>query len=52
LPIIVGYWIGPNATESLLPPPGDAASKVATTLEEAVALVRSTAAQRKLAKAV
>jgi hypothetical protein len=52
LPIIVGYWIGPNATESLLPPPGDDASRVATTLAEAVALVRSIAAQRKLAKAV
>jgi hypothetical protein len=52
LPIIIGYWIGPNVTESLLPPPGDDASRVATTLAEAVALVRSTAAQRKLAKAV
>jgi predicted PurR-regulated permease PerM/methylmalonyl-CoA mutase cobalamin-binding subunit len=52
LPIIVGYWIGANALESLLPPSGDATSKVATTLEEAVAIVRSTAAQRKLAKAV
>jgi methylmalonyl-CoA mutase cobalamin-binding subunit len=52
LPIIVGYWIGPNATESLLPPPGDDCSRVATTLTEAVALVRSTAAQRTLASAV
>jgi predicted PurR-regulated permease PerM len=52
LPIIVGYWLGANATESLLPPPGDDASRVATTIAEAVALVRSTAAQRKLAKAV
>lgn len=52
LPIIVGYWLGSNATESLLPPPGDDASKVATTLAQAVALIRSTAAQRQLAKAV
>jgi hypothetical protein len=52
LPIIVGYWIGPDAKESLLPPPGDDASRVATTLADAVALVRSIAAQRKLAKAV
>jgi predicted PurR-regulated permease PerM/methylmalonyl-CoA mutase cobalamin-binding subunit len=52
LTIIVGYWIGPKATESLLPPPGDDASKVATTLQQAVTLVRAAAAQPKLAKAV
>jgi predicted PurR-regulated permease PerM len=52
LPIIVGYWIGSNASESLLRPPGDDASKVATTLAETITLVRSTAAQRRLAKAV
>jgi predicted PurR-regulated permease PerM/methylmalonyl-CoA mutase cobalamin-binding subunit len=52
LPIVVGYWLGPNATESLLPPAGDESSKVATTLAEAVALVRSEAAQRELAKAM
>jgi hypothetical protein len=52
LPIVVGYWLGPNATESLLPPPGDETSRVATTLAEAVALIRSAAAQRQLAKAV
>jgi hypothetical protein len=51
LPIIVGYWVGPNATESLLPPPGDEASKMATTLAEAVALVRSTAATAQVSKA-
>jgi methylmalonyl-CoA mutase cobalamin-binding subunit len=45
LSIIVGYWAGPNTTESLLPPAGDKASKVATTLGEAMALVRSSAAQ-------
>lgn len=50
LPIIVGYWLGPNATESLLPPSGDSSSKVATTLAEAVTLVRSEAAQLPLAK--
>jgi methylmalonyl-CoA mutase cobalamin-binding subunit len=51
LPIVVGYWIGPNATESLIPPRGDANSRVATTLSEAVALVRSIAVKTKLANA-
>lgn len=51
LPIIVGYWIGPNATESLLPPSGDATSRVATTLAETVALVRSIAVKTKPANA-
>jgi predicted PurR-regulated permease PerM len=52
LPIIVGYWIGANVTESLLPPEGDQASRVATTLAEAVSLARTTAAQLQLSKAV
>jgi hypothetical protein len=52
LTIVVGYWLGPTATESLLPPAGDESSKVATTLAEAVALIRSAAAQRELAKAM
>jgi hypothetical protein len=52
LPIVVGYWVGPNATESLLPPRGDDRSRVATTLSEAVALVRSTAATLQPTKAV
>jgi hypothetical protein len=45
LPIIVGFWNSAAAKETLVPPEHDAASKVATTLAEAVALVRSTAAQ-------
>jgi hypothetical protein len=52
LPIIVGYWVGKNVTESLLPPQGDESSKVATSLAEAVSLVRSAAGQLRLAKAV
>jgi hypothetical protein len=52
LPIVVGYWLGKNVTESLLPPQGDESSKVAATLSEAVSLVRSAAAQVRLAKAV
>jgi hypothetical protein len=50
LPIIVGYWTGANATESLLPPPGDKSSKVATTLAQALALVHSAAAQLRTKK--
>jgi methylmalonyl-CoA mutase cobalamin-binding subunit len=52
LPIVVGYWVGPNATESLLPPRGDETSRVATSLSDAVALVRSTAAKLESTKAV
>jgi hypothetical protein len=45
LPIIVGYWNHAQSTEPLDPPEGDAQTKIATTLAEAVAMVRSTAAQ-------
>ncbi len=45
LPIIVGYWVGPEATESLLPPPGDHESRIATTLADAVKLARGAAAK-------
>ena len=49
LPIIVGYWCATAGKEKLEPPEGDRATKVATTLAEAVTLVRTTAAQLKLA---
>jgi predicted PurR-regulated permease PerM len=45
LPIVVGYWTGADANESLLPPAGDSSSKVATTLAEALAVIRAGAAQ-------
>jgi hypothetical protein len=45
LPIVVGYWTGANANESLLPPAGDSSSKVATTLADALAVIRSGSAQ-------
>jgi predicted PurR-regulated permease PerM len=45
LPIIVGYWKSGQSTEPLAPPEGDAQTRIATTLAEAVAMVRSTAAQ-------
>ena len=50
LPILVGYWIGENANESLVPPAGDLNSKVATTLAEAVALIRNATAKVQLTK--
>jgi predicted PurR-regulated permease PerM len=50
LPIIVGFWHGETTKDTLLPPEHDAASKVVTTLDEAVTRVRSTAAQLQLAK--
>jgi predicted PurR-regulated permease PerM len=50
LPIIVGYWHGSGAMEPLAPPEHDAATKIAATLTEAMALVRAMAAQRRLAE--
>jgi hypothetical protein len=47
LPIIVGYWTGAHATESLLPPPGDSSSKVASTLAEALSFIHSAAGQHR-----
>jgi hypothetical protein len=50
LPIVVGFWSAGVGKDSLEPPEGDQATKVATTLAEAVTLVRTTAAQLKLAE--
>jgi predicted PurR-regulated permease PerM len=47
LPIIVGYWSGSAVIEPLMPPEHDSATKIATKLSDAVALVRSLAAQRR-----
>ncbi len=49
LPIIVGFWNSTGAKQSLVPPDNDTVTKVATTLVEAVTLVRTTAASLKLA---
>ncbi|HEX2474132.1 MAG TPA: AI-2E family transporter [Lacipirellulaceae bacterium] len=49
LPIIVGFWNSTGAKQSLLPPDNDTVTKVATTLAEAVTLVRNAAVQLKLA---
>jgi predicted PurR-regulated permease PerM len=49
LPIVIGFWTGAAVKEDLLLPASDPATKVATTLAEAVSLARSMAAQRKLA---
>jgi hypothetical protein len=49
LPIVIGFWTGAEVKEDLLLPANDPATKVATSLSEAVSLVRSMAAQRKLA---
>jgi predicted PurR-regulated permease PerM len=49
LPIIVGFWSGSAVIEPLAPPDHDSATKVATKLSEAVTLVRSMAAQQKIA---
>jgi len=48
LPIVVGFWGAGADQESLAPPAEDSATKVATTLAEAVTLVRTSAAQLKL----
>jgi hypothetical protein len=50
LPIIVGFWSGSAIIEPLLPPTQDSATRVATKLSDATALVRSMAAQRKLSE--
>jgi predicted PurR-regulated permease PerM len=47
LPIIVGFWNSTGAKQSLLPPDNDMVTKVATTLAEAITLVRNAAAQSK-----
>jgi predicted PurR-regulated permease PerM len=49
LPMVVGCWTAPNAQELLAEPVEDSASRVVTKLSEAVAAVRSIAAQVKLA---
>jgi predicted PurR-regulated permease PerM/methylmalonyl-CoA mutase cobalamin-binding subunit len=49
LPIIVGFWNSTGAKQSLLPPDNDTVTKVATTLAEAITLVRNAAAQLKSA---
>jgi predicted PurR-regulated permease PerM len=49
LPIIVGFWSAAGGQEPLAPPEDDSATKVATTLGEAVRLVRTSAAQVQLA---
>jgi predicted PurR-regulated permease PerM len=48
LPIVVGFWGAGANPESLAPPEEDRATKIATTLAEAVTLVRTSAAQLKL----
>ena len=50
LPIIVGYWNAGRLQEMVVPPENDGATKVATSLAEALALVRNTAVQIRLAK--
>ncbi len=48
LPIVVGFWTGADKKEDLPAPENDPASKVATTLAEAVSLVRTMAVQNNL----
>jgi predicted PurR-regulated permease PerM len=48
LPIVVGFWTGNEKKEGLSAPDNDHLSRVATTLSEALGLVRSMAAQQKL----
>jgi predicted PurR-regulated permease PerM len=47
LPIVVGFWSGKVTKENVAPPENDTLSKVVTTLADAVAQVRSIAAQQK-----
>jgi predicted PurR-regulated permease PerM/methylmalonyl-CoA mutase cobalamin-binding subunit len=49
LPIVVGYWSGSQKKDDVPAPDHDPSSKIATTLAEAVAVVRAMAAQRNLA---
>jgi predicted PurR-regulated permease PerM/methylmalonyl-CoA mutase cobalamin-binding subunit len=48
LPIVVGFWTSSDKKDGLPSPDNDLISKVATTLAEAVALVRTMAVQRNL----
>jgi predicted PurR-regulated permease PerM/methylmalonyl-CoA mutase cobalamin-binding subunit len=48
LPIVVGFWTSSDKKDGLPSPENDVVSKVATTLAEAVTLVRTMAAQRNL----
>jgi methylmalonyl-CoA mutase cobalamin-binding subunit len=48
LPIVMGFWNSAGMKESLAPAEDDSATKLATTLAEAVALIRNTAAQLRL----
>jgi predicted PurR-regulated permease PerM/methylmalonyl-CoA mutase cobalamin-binding subunit len=52
LPIVVGYWIGTEDNTSLPEVGEDESHKIATTLAEAVTLVRNIAAQQQFSKAV
>lgn len=48
LPIVVGFWTSSSNKDGLPSPENDSASKVATTLAEAVSLVRTMATQARL----
>jgi methylmalonyl-CoA mutase cobalamin-binding subunit len=49
LPIVVGFWTGSEKKDDLPTPAHDPSSKIATTLAEAVAVVRAMAAERNFA---
>jgi methylmalonyl-CoA mutase cobalamin-binding subunit len=49
LPIVVGFWTSSEKKDGLPSPDNDSISKVATTLAEALSLVRTMAVQRNLA---
>jgi len=49
LPIVVGFWTGSEKKDDLPMPAHDPSSKIATTLAEAVAVVRAMAAERSFA---
>ncbi len=49
LPIVVGFWTAVNDKDALAEPVEDSASRVVTTMAEAVAVVRGMAAQVQLA---
>jgi hypothetical protein len=49
LPIVVGFWSGTTSSKVIAPPENDVTSRVATSLAEAISLVRSIAAERQLA---
>ncbi len=48
LPIIVGFWSGASGIEKIVRPEDDHASQMVTTLADAVSMVRSTAAGRRV----